>query len=124
MKTCSYCTEAKPLTSFHNKKGSKDGKQSRCIPCNKEASSSMAEAKRQIKTKAVQYKGGSCELCGYDNYQGALEFHHRDPFKKDFHVSGSTVNWEKLVIELNKCSLLCSNCHKEVHAGLRHPKRL
>ena len=70
-----------------------------------------------MKQMAVEYLGGRCESCGYDKCIAALEFHHKDPSKKDFSVStdGTTKSWEKLKAEIEKCSLLCSNCHREEH---------
>jgi 5-methylcytosine-specific restriction endonuclease McrA len=63
--------------------------------------------------------GGKCQRCGYDKYLGALEFHHLDPTVKEYHLGQRRgLNKEALKQELDKCQLLCSNCHKEVHAGL------
>lgn len=79
--------------------------------------------KRRIKIKelAVAYKGGKCENpdCGYKKYVGALEFHHIDK-NKEFGIAskGYTRSWEKVKKELDKCVMLCSNCHKEAEAGL------
>jgi hypothetical protein len=67
------------------------------------------------KKKAVEYKGGKCQECGYKKCIAALEFHHRDPNEKDFEISNGARNWDKIKAELDKCDLLCSNCHKEVH---------
>lgn len=69
---------------------------------------------------AVEYKGGRCENCGYDRCLGALEFHHLDPTKKDFNISskGYTRSWERVREELDKCVMLCANCHREIHVKL------
>ena len=66
--------------------------------------------------------GAKCQKCGYDRYVGALEFHHRDPIEKDpkWHRGWSI---SKLAIELDKCDILCSNCHREVHAEMRIQKQ-
>ena len=66
---------------------------------------------------AVQYKGGKCELCGYDRCIEAFEFHHLDSSKKDFGISekGYTRSWVRIKEELDKCQLLCANCHRETH---------
>ena len=68
---------------------------------------------------AVEYKGGRCQVCGYDRCIEALEFHHLDPTQKDFGIShkGYTRSWEKVKEEVDKCILLCANCHREFHAG-------
>mgnify|MGYP006449672903 CR=1 FL=1 len=72
-----------------------------------------------VKEKAVSYKGGACAICGYDRCARALGFHHKDPAKKDFPLGANyTRSWDKLKVELDKCILLCANCHAEVHDGM------
>lgn len=87
-----------------------------CKKCNSE---SATRAKQKRKKKCVEYKGGKCENCGYDKCINALEFHHRDPNEKDFNIStfGYRMSFEELKKELDKCALLCANCHRELHAG-------
>lgn len=51
-------------------------------------------------------------------YIGALEFHHLNPNKKDFGISGGTKSFETLRPEVDKCILVCSNCHREIHANV------
>lgn len=68
------------------------------------------------KLEAIEYKGGACSVCGYNKFYGALEFHHLDPSKKEFSWNKMRkVSEERLKKELDKCELLCSNCHKEAH---------
>ena len=76
--------------------------------------------RRKLKEMAIEYKGGCCQECGYDKAKTALEFHHLDPNKKDFGIAakGHTRSWEKIKIELDKCIMVCSNCHREIHEGL------
>lgn len=70
----------------------------------------------KTKEKAVEYKGGKCVKCGYDKCVKALEFHHLDPNEKDFGISiNCNRAWEKIKIELDKCILVCANCHREIH---------
>jgi 5-methylcytosine-specific restriction endonuclease McrA len=72
-----------------------------------------------IKRKCVEYKGGKCFVCGYNKFQGSLDFHHVDPKEKDFGIATMKSNsFESLKQELDKCVLLCKNCHCEVHASL------
>lgn len=82
----------------------------------------QAVAKRRRKTRAmaIEYGGGACQVCGYAKSTRALSFHHRNPAKKDFGLSskGITRSWEKTKRELDKCILLCMNCHMEVHDGI------
>jgi 5-methylcytosine-specific restriction endonuclease McrA len=74
----------------------------------------------KIKQLAVKYKNDKCSICGYNKYLGTLEFHHLNPNEKDFGVGskGYTRSWELVKLELDKCILVCSNCHKEIHGGL------
>jgi hypothetical protein len=73
-----------------------------------------------LKEQAVAYLGGKCRCCGYDRCLAALDFHHRDPREKDLEISAAA-SWDAIEPELRKCILLCSNCHRETHAGL-HPR--
>ena len=80
---------------------------------------SVSKWRRDAKIKAIEYKGGSCAVCGYSLCKSALVFHHVDPSKKDFPISSAAIHgWDKMKTELDKCVLLCANCHAEVHAGL------
>lgn len=74
---------------------------------------------RKNKQKAVDYKGGKCARCGYDRCMAAMEFHHIDPSKKEGELSKLKHGpWIKFKKELDKCILLCSNCHRELHSSL------
>jgi len=87
----------------------------RCRKCVVEA---VDRRRKKLKKMSVEYKGGKCERCGYDKYIGALDFHHIDPSTKDSDISGKkqTASWEKVKKELDKCILLCANCHREEHS--------
>ena len=82
--------------------------------------SAVQKRRRRIRQMAIQYKGGRCNICGYQRCVEALEFHHLDASEKDFGVSdkGYARSWERVRRELDKCVMLCANCHREVHAGL------
>ena len=83
--------------------------------CRKCAVESVIKTRKKLKSQAVRYKGGKCVMCGYYKYQGALEFHHLNPNEKDFAFGDKVLSWSKMKIELDKCILVCSNCHKEIH---------
>ena len=70
------------------------------------------------KYEAVLLKGGKCEICGYNKNISALEFHHLNPEEKSFQLDArhfSNNSLEVLQEELDKCILLCANCHRETH---------
>jgi hypothetical protein len=74
--------------------------------------------RKTIKQKLTTAMGGKCQCCGYEKCNEALEFHHLDPSKKDFSfgkIRANPVSWDKIVKEVKKCILVCSNCHKEIH---------
>jgi len=78
------------------------------------------QKKRGLKRKweIIQERGAQCERCGYNKNIAALEFHHRDASEKDFGVdmrTFSNTNLETLRLELDKCDMLCANCHREEH---------
>jgi hypothetical protein len=67
------------------------------------------------KIKAISYLGNKCKKCGNENiFQ--LCFHHRDGKNKDANIATFLLGrWSKITKELNKCDLLCFNCHHELH---------
>ena len=58
--------------------------------CSKNICGSCRQSYRRklLKHKAVIYKGGKCQKCGYDKCEEALDFHHLDASEKDFQISG------------------------------------
>lgn len=77
--------------------------------------------RRRNKQKMIEAMGGCCKLCGYNRCQEAMDFHHINPNEKDFSFGKITANPKSIKIlinELKKCVLLCSRCHREVHAGI------
>lgn len=85
--------------------------------CSKCASYSVMNRRRKVKAMAVAFAGGKCKKCGYNKCLAALDFHHKDPSKKDFGLSvrGLTKGWKFIKAEIKKCVLLCANCHREEH---------
>ena len=112
-KSCK-CGESNP-NNFFKKKG--DRAWHICKACYKLKYGRMRlERVHKVKEECVAYLGGKCSKCGYDKCIAALEYHHKNPEQKD-------PNWKKMRLlklekikeELDKCVLLCSNCHKEEH---------
>lgn len=81
-------------------------------------SQSVVSWRKRTKQRLVEYKGGKCECCGYNRCIEALEFHHLNPSEKDFTISGTSKAFETLKKEVDKCIMVCSNCHKEIHVGI------
>lgn len=76
----------------------------------------VSNYRQKMKERLVEYKGGKCEICGYNKCISALDFHHIDPSEKDFTISNSKVlSFEKCKSEVDKCILVCANCHREIH---------
>ena len=95
----------------------KDSGTGRCRKC---MVNDVQRRREKIANMAVEYKGGKCQECGYNNCNQALEFHHLDPTTKSFGISkeGQTRSWKRVKDEIDKCVLLCANCHREVHANI------
>lgn len=102
--------EAKPKSNY-------------CGPkCSKKART--AATRKRLKKEAVALKGGCCEQCGYDRCIEALQFHHIDPAAKSFELkAAASKSRAAFLSELEKCKLLCANCHAEEEWFLRASKR-
>jgi len=140
-KTCKFCNTTKPLTEFYK---SPDGYYQRaCYICwrkhsNKRArerwanlpevrkrlcsgSATRSKAKRIAnKDRAIEYLGGKCANCGGVFHRNAFDFHHINPAQKERHIQPFLYGpWENLEKELDKCELLCANCHRIEHSALQ-----
>lgn len=108
-KFCSKCNSNKPISDFYiSSKAS-----SYCKQCIKNVNKCN---RNSVKELSIQYKGGQCVICGYKKCHSALEFHHLNPEEKDIKFNGLKTSFtEKLKLELDKCILVCANCHREIH---------
>jgi hypothetical protein len=117
---CLYCdSDVNPETGLP-KRGPKKSKF-----CSKTCNSNLRVDKWRERTKirAVEYLGGKCARCGYSKCMWALQFHHRDPEMKKFTISSCwrhVRSWDVIQQELDKCTLLCANCHAEEEDRLRN----
>jgi len=115
-----FCSKCGKKVSHNNKSGF-------CFDCrntSKSNADSVREWRKRKKFILVEYKGGKCKRCGYDKCIEALEFHHKDPSKKDFGISGKNIrSIERCKEEIDKCILLCANCHREIHEEERKNKK-
>jgi hypothetical protein len=114
-KKCSNCCKEKSINDFYIQLDRKNGA-SKCKDCHNEY---CIIRWQKIKINALTYKGGYCLDCHikYPDYPAAVfEFHHLNPKLKD--VSWNKLrlrSWDKIKIELDKCVLLCANCHRIRH---------
>jgi len=73
--------------------------------------------KEKVTALKLEY-GGKCSKCGYSKCLDALDFHHLDPSQKEFSLgSRRGLNVDALRKELDKCILVCRNCHAEIHSA-------
>jgi hypothetical protein len=114
-KKCSDCGDDKLLSEFYHQADRKNGA-SKCKSCHNKY---CINRWRKIKIEAIRYKGNKCVKCGnsHPEYPPAIfEFHHLDPSKKD--VSWGKLrlrSWNKIELELDKCDMVCANCHRIIH---------
>ena len=88
-----------------------------CIPLGRESDASLI--RRLTKVKAVNYKGNRCYCCNNTYSISVYDFHHLNPTEKDFSLGDktSTVRWDRVKEEIDKCVLVCANCHRMIHSG-------
>lgn len=115
-----YSTLRKYIKKYnivHNSRAKKDGP---TFDRKAHQSRSVTKARQNKKLKSLEYKGGMlCSRCGFSEpIPDCYAFHHRDPSEKDMNWGKmKTNNWsiEKIKEELDKCDVLCHNCHSIVH---------
>ena len=128
MKQCTKCKIDKEQSEFNIRKHSPDGLSYQCKECTRHNSAfHYLENKRSYVKRNKERRTGyrtfidelksksSCEVCG-NNHPAVLDFHHHDPNGKEFEISrGHHFSLETLQTEINKCKILCSNCHRVLH---------
>jgi len=137
--TCKECKRDLPVSEFRKEGKTSAGTQKFCSRCNEcfEAYAgtkyrSWIERNERVKLidDILNSAKTECCACGYNKTPAALDFHHKDPSQKLFEVCDvkSQLKWvgktqegvtvEDLITEIEKCIVICSNCHREHHAGL------
>jgi hypothetical protein len=109
-KQCNCCNEFKDFNEFYNYNKI-------CAYCKSCFSKITRERQSKFKQDCLDYAGGKCIICGYNKCPAALEFHHRDPSSKKYSVVKMWTKGFKQEAkdEIDKCDLLCANCHRETH---------
>lgn len=135
-KTCSKCNQVKPVSDFNKKSRAWDGLRSYCRECQSESDKGrirrpsphprpkqwskelIEKTYRAPKRKFVELAGGECQRCGYKEFMPGLSWHHVNPGEKQ---SGPSVLMQRsfkiAYEELDKCILLCQNCHFSLERG-------
>lgn len=129
-KWCAQCRKVLALDEFGKNVAETDGKARYCLKCSRQHGR-VACNKRAGKQKSIRYErkeelvrllGGKCQRCGYDEFLSGLDFHHVAHHAKRFTISAKlstttirTADREELVKEINKCALLCRNCHASIN---------
>ena len=137
MKTCNKCKETKSFSDFNKNRCNKDGYQDKCRKCDNERrrkyykdNKSHPRFRRYAKQRRItekkwwiEYKSTlKCSKCP-ENHPGCLDFHHLDGTTKEFGIAsrlGSTYKREGILEEIDKCIVLCSNCHRKLHWEEKH----
>ena len=133
MKRCQHCKTLLPLSEFSKDKHESDGVQGNCKKCvrvyhkkyyteNKERYLlGIRKNEREIKNWYINYKSTLvCIICGEDD-PICLDFHHRNPSKKEVNITTAIRDcWSRsrILKELEKCDIVCSNCHRKIHRDL------
>lgn len=115
MKTCIDCNKNKKISEFYKQKDHSDGVMSYCKDC-----FNQRVCKRWTKRKinAIKYKGDVCKDCKKSYPPSVFEFHHRNPKTKKFMWTKLRLtSWKIILKELDKCDILCANCHRIRHYG-------
>jgi hypothetical protein len=129
-KDCEHNGVEQSLDNFSTNKNKPDGFNSECRDCANKYMRQYYKKNKDKHKEAVQkgfdYKRAKigryklehgCSICGYNEHPSALCFHHLDPEEKEFTI-GSNIHlpWEILLSEIEKCEVLCMNCHAVEHS--------
>lgn len=115
---CSKCGKSKDESEYWVVKGYR---RKECKRCALDIRNEYRRKRvKDYKKMAIDYLGGKCSKCGYDKCNRALEFHHKDRTTKKYEISKifHRLSWEEIKKELDKCILVCSNCHREIEDSL------
>jgi hypothetical protein len=128
-KICSTCKLDKPVDEYFKNSRMKDGLQPRCKTCAAEYlkkpetlakyvaySKRISRRNRDLLNEYKQQRG--CTTCP-ETEAACLDFHHKDRNEKDFEVGNlGSYAWSTIMKEIDKCILVCANCHRKIHAGI------
>ena len=115
--TCRYCGVSQPVTEFEVCRVFK-GVSYRRRQCKKCKQTAQGERRKKLRRWLEEYKTTLfCERCGFDDFR-ALEFHHTGGKEKDFNIGDMVrlgLSVARIKEEIEKCTILCANCHRIEH---------
>jgi hypothetical protein len=123
-KICNVCNIEKDVNEYKVQYGKR---MSKCLACYKEYhvkyEKSRASARIIMRRNFIQKikSEHSCQVCEYNKCTRALDFHHLNPSEKVFDITRAismNINFKNILIEINKCLILCCRCHREVEEGI------
>ena len=127
LKKCPKCKVEYRWASkhFYKNKTTKDGFSWECKSCCDKRNKKRYFIRRKLWREFFKQFNFKCEVCGYDKCFAAIDFHHRNPEQKEFKMSNlvrGTANLNenskrRFLKELDKCQILCANCHRELYNG-------
>ena len=119
-KVCRRCNEDKEYSKYNKDKYQKSGLDKYCKAC---ISTLQADRYEGRKWECFNYKGGKCEICGVIENADFYDFHHKVPEDKEYDIAPNIMRvWKSILPELDKCLMLCPNCHRKEHIRMRNDK--
>lgn len=135
MKVCTICKIEKEDTEFNWKNKEKGKLQSNCRACQKIMKDRHYQNNKDFyyernKKRKQDYRDWfselrttlCCERCD-ENHPAVLDFHHKDPSEKEGNIGAmihGACSKDKILEEISKCIVLCSNCHRKLHYDMRN----
>lgn len=115
-KVCAKCNISQPLSAFYYR-SDRNTPHSYCSTCMKD---DVTERSQLSKKFYVDVFGNTCNKCNQSYDYKIYDFHHTEPAHKDFSLRDHKLaTHTKIIQELSKCILLCTNCHGEIHKELK-----
>ena len=132
-RVCNKCHKEQPISEFRKRTEPNrphDARRHTCKTCYKTGrpkpkprprptTHELRERRHRLKQWAIEYLGGQCQICGLKSPDNTVyDFHHKDQFLKKSEISRMLMKThmtpELLKLEVDKCMLLCANCHRVV----------
>lgn len=121
IKICNKCGKENPHRFISDSRNTNGGYyQKHCQYCHNATS---VIRYRELKMQAINYLGNKCFDCGIqDSCIDIYDFHHRNPEDKKYSIgilckNKSILSFDDIKEEIDKCDLLCANCHRKRHSG-------